>query len=56
MTAELLFRIQAEISARYGLSLPHKALARVQKAPRKNLEKTIAALDKAGQRSAGKPR
>ncbi|MEI7610090.1 MAG: hypothetical protein WCJ64_22125, partial [Rhodospirillaceae bacterium] len=52
VTAELLFRIQAEITARFGLSLPHKALVRVQKAPRKNLEKVMAALEKAGQRSA----
>ena len=52
VTAELLFRIQAEISARYGLSLPHKALARVQRAPRKNLEKVMAALERAGHRPA----
>ncbi len=55
VTAELLFRIQAEISARYGLSLPHKALARVQRAPRKNLEKVMAALEKAGPRSPSIP-
>ena len=56
VTAELLFRIQADISARYGLSLSHKALARVQRAPRKNLEKVMAALEKAGQQSAATSR
>ena len=56
MTAELLFSIQADISARHGLSLLHKAPARVQSAPRKNLEKVMAALEKARQKFAVIPR
>ncbi|MEI7606840.1 MAG: 3'-5' exonuclease [Rhodospirillaceae bacterium] len=46
VTAELLFRIQAEISKQYGLTLPHRALARVQKTPRKNLEKVLGSFEK----------
>ncbi len=45
VTAELMMRIQAEIVRRYGLTLEHRALARVQKAPHKDLEKVMKALE-----------
>lgn len=55
VTAELLLRIQMEISVRYGLSLPHETLVMLQQTPRKSLEKTMAVLEKVGQRSGGIP-
>ena len=50
VTAELMIRLQSEISTRYGASLQHKALAKLQKTPLKNIEKAIAAFEKVGHR------
>ncbi len=49
VTAELLVRLQSEISARCGITPPHRALAKIQRTPRKSIDKAIQLLGQAQQ-------